>query len=68
MAVEWTEFGRPWMEFWALNLADPGVEVMVGGRAYLIGDINGQGGICDDCLAFSKGEIVTRYRRALMRL
>lgn len=43
-----------------LNL--PGTQIEVGGDHYLIGDINGLGGVCDDCCEVHSSDIVTRYR------
>jgi len=33
-------------------------------KQYLIGDINSLGGVCDDCMGFSKNAVVVRYKVA----
>lgn len=59
--TRWRKFGRKWTAFVATGHARPGVLVEVGGRAYLIGDINENRGVCDDCTAFRGDAIVERY-------
>lgn len=44
------------------GLAKPGTQIEVEGKLYLIGNINLNRGICDDCTAFEPTAIVTRYR------
>jgi len=53
--------------FLGRKLAKPGVEVEVGSKRYLIGDINRNGGVCDDCMAFEPTAVVTRYRVLIER-
>jgi len=54
------------MSFCGLGLNKPGVliEVENGGelQQYLLGDINCNRGICDDCVAFGQETIVKRYK------
>jgi len=65
---EWIEYGHPWWDFHGReNFCDSelnkaGTMVEVGGKQYLIGDINPSAGTCDDCLEFAEGSIVTRYK------
>lgn len=44
------------------GLNKPGTQIEVGEKLYLIGDINPNRGVCDDCIAFASDAIVTRYR------
>lgn len=44
------------------GLAKPGTQIEVDGKLYLIGDINPNRCVCDDCTAFDMDAIVTRYR------
>lgn len=45
------------------DLANPGVQIeLEDGERYLIGTINQNGGVCDDCKAFEGSAIVKRYR------
>jgi hypothetical protein len=49
--------------FQGQGLAKPGVQVeMEDGKKYLIGDINANRGVCDDCTVFEREAIVLRYR------
>lgn len=58
----WQEANMTWQEFSNRNLNEPGTLVEVDGDCYLIGDINTLRGVCDDCTAFDKKEIVSRYK------
>lgn len=53
------------LSFSGLRLNKPGtlIEVEVEGKLkqYLIGDINGLCGVCNDCVAFDRNTIVNRY-------
>ncbi|MGH2612899.1 MAG: hypothetical protein ACRDFB_07600 [Rhabdochlamydiaceae bacterium] len=56
-------FGKSWEEFDDEKLNITGIFVEINGNQYLIGDINALRGVCDDCTAFDKEEIVTRYKK-----
>jgi len=46
------------------GLAQPGIQIELDdGKRYLIGHINRNRGVCDDCTQFSGSDIVVRYRR-----
>lgn len=63
--TDWTECKMSWEEFdrRGLNNAGTLVEIEDGEISqYLIGDINNLRGVCDDCTAFPKKSIVTRYK------
>ena len=59
---DWIEINLSWNEFSNKNLANPGTIIEVEGSKHLIGDINTQRGVCDDCTAFKNNDIVTRYK------
>lgn len=74
----WIEYGKSWKNFCGFDdslsqwtgdnvLAKSGIEVIVDDVSYLIGDINCNGGICDDCKAFEGSDIVARYRVLVKR-
>ena len=44
-----------------LNRAGIMIEMKKGRKQYLIGNINENCGVCDDCVAFDKKSIVRRY-------
>lgn len=46
----------------ARGLNRPGVLIDTEDGVYLIGHINDQRGVCDDCTAFERGIIVKRYK------
>lgn len=62
-----------WREFREAGLARVGTVVEVAEAkkhpkqnpriigTFLIGDINGLGGVCDDCMAFGYGDLVVSY-------
>jgi len=67
LAVRSAEFDRlqagdDALTFKGQGLAVPGTQVEVDGKAYLIGNINPNRGLCDDCTAFDSDAIVTRHR------
>lgn len=52
---------RPKKSFWP-DLAKPGVLIeLESGKRLLIGDINSNGGVCDDCRGISDSDVVVRY-------
>lgn len=58
------EFERTKDGFCNRDLNKPGTLVELDdGKLYLIGDINGNRGVCDDCVAFDNSAIVKRYKR-----
>lgn len=61
MTQTWHPFGKPWRDFEAANLNQPGTVVVVSGEMFLIGHINELRGVCDDCTEFSSGSIVEQY-------
>lgn len=61
-ASPWIAFGRSYREFEDAGLAKPGTLVEVFDEHVLIGHINPLRGVCDDCVEFSRDDIVTRYR------
>lgn len=64
--MEWIQYGRTWKDFEEEFQDLRGIQVEVNDCLYLIGDINQQGGECDDCMPFRRRkDIVTRYRRLL---
>lgn len=70
MSKDWINFGKPWNEFNEgypnKDRSVPGVQIeMADGTRYLIGDINQLRGVCDDCNAFDRDEVVARYRYLL---
>lgn len=51
------------MSFTGRGLAVPGTQIeMADGERHLIGEINQNGGVCDDCMAFGAEDIIVRYR------
>lgn len=70
--VPWVACGLPWLtyggtltvlpSFCGQRLNVPGTQIEVEGEVYLIGDINPNRGVCDDCTEFRSSAIVTRYR------
>lgn len=73
--TDWIKCDLPWSAYGEVNgkfskldsfesrdLNKPGTQVEVNGKLYLIGDINGMRGVCDDCTEFPDDAIVTRYR------
>jgi hypothetical protein len=65
---EWIEINLPFLaypsenSFDGLGLNKPGTLVETNKGIFLIGDINQNRGVCDDCEAFSIKEIVKRYK------
>lgn len=47
-----------------LNRVGTIIEIRIGKdlKQYLIGDINKNGGVCDDCMDFDKEVVITRYK------
>jgi len=60
--MNWIDYGKSWNEFSREGLSIPGVVISVGGKELLIGDINANAGVCDDCTEFSGDTIVDRYQ------
>lgn len=72
---KWIKCGLPYGPIYAKNIFDEGKEsfsklglnkpgtiiCMEDGTQYLIGDINKFKGVCDDCTAFEKEDIVKEY-------
>ena len=62
----WTEINQPWSEF-SRRSNRVGLLVEVhsrnGAEAFLIGDINDMGGVCDDCRVVYPDDVVLRARR-----
>ena len=62
------EYAASHPSFTGLGLNKPGTQIEIAyadpafKRQYLIGDINPNGGVCDDCPAFGEAALVTRYR------
>lgn len=60
-------FGQPWDEFERAGLNKPGTIVYIeeskyeSGGVFIIGDININRGLCDDCEAFRSNAIVSSY-------
>ena len=71
--MEWTDFGDTWLAFCGTEDCRPGVQVEIkrkveGKRTkklFLIGDINENGGICDDCMNFSYEDTVVRFKELI---
>lgn len=63
--LHWITYGKPWRLFQDEGLNAPGVVVEVASERFLIGHINELGGVCDDCMEFSREVVVTRYAVAL---
>lgn len=69
----WKKFGKSWEKFTGEKLNKPGTLVTVcelGHQTacnYLIGDINKERGVCDDCTNFGTDAIVVRYREFVRR-
>jgi hypothetical protein len=59
--TEWVMFGGSYREFDEAGLAAPGTLIVVDGDDYLIGDINTNRGVCDDCTEFSGDAVVEKY-------
>jgi len=67
----WVKYNKSWLDFENDGLARAGMFVEVKGNTYdaeavetyLIGDVNENRGVCDDCTAFPKGAIVLRYKQ-----
>jgi len=57
----WFEYGKTWWDFKTEGLNRPGVQIEVGDRVYLIGDINVLGGACNDWKAVGAYDVVLRY-------
>lgn len=76
MTAEWIPLGLPYgyngyngssahrpESFASKGLNEPGTQVrMADGSTYLIGDINQNRGVCDDCVEFDADTIVEAYR------
>ena len=74
MSAPWVEVNKPWDEFKG-DRSEPHVGLVIEVRhlgtdqspeyvdRYLIGDINELGGICDDCSALNRTDLVLRKRR-----
>jgi len=70
--MEWIELGLPYSYWYPgeqgetfehLGLNKPGTLIDIGdNRIYLIGHINPNCGICDDCIEFAGSVIVKRYK------
>jgi hypothetical protein len=68
-----TPYGRPYREFDTDKLNRAGTVVKIAwaserwkGGMFLIGDVNLNGGVCDDCQAFTWDQIVEAYDDALV--
>lgn len=61
----WTTYGKSYRDFENDDLNDTGTLVVIGGSTYLLGDTNRLGGICDDCVAFERDEIVEKYKKVI---
>lgn len=59
---KWIPIDISYDEFEDQKLNKPGTFIRVGGKVYLIGDINRARGICDDCTEFRSSEIVSEYQ------
>lgn len=71
---EWIEINLPYGpvygedlefkdSFCQRKLNQPGTEIeLENGEKYIIGNINKVAGVCDDCVAFEREDIVKRYR------
>lgn len=75
MTTDWINYGYPYSYYQENSLLNkdktfeneklnvPGTQIeLENGKIYLIGDINRNRGVCDDCTAFSDTAIVKRYR------
>ena len=67
--TEWIEIFLPWYSYKHKNsfcgkkLNKPGTLIeMENGDVHLIGTINKEGGVCDDCMDFHNNSIVARYK------
>lgn len=69
--MEWIQCSLKWPAFCEKGLNKPGVIVDVKDKDYndkkfrgefLIGDINTNRGVCDDCTVFSREATVVRYK------
>jgi len=60
--MKWIKCNLAWDEFYDKGLNNPGTLIEVEGHQYLIGDTNTLRGVCDDCTAFDKKAIVSRYK------
>ena len=70
--INWIDYGKSWRDFSSEEFCRPGVLIKMDCnmpiRTYLIGDINTNGGVCDDCMAFSRSDIVTAYAEIMVDL
>ena len=65
--MEWHQVSMTWREFRNSEFCKPGTIVTVKNynkkwKDYLIGDININGGVCDDCMNFEYEAKVKRYK------
>lgn len=61
---DWFEVNEKFRDLRQCGKIQPGMIIeMENGERYLVGDINCNGGICDDCMAFDWEDVVKRYIR-----
>lgn len=68
--TEWIEGeGRTFEDLIKMGRVKAGtvIEVRIAGTrmTFLVGDINLSGGVCDDCTAVRRSDVVLRYRQAV---
>jgi hypothetical protein len=66
MKNQWIEFSGTWRDFRNADLNLPGTRIEVqdlndSAQLMLIGDVNINGGVCDDCMGFGYFAKVTKY-------
>lgn len=69
---DWIQVSLTWDEFYSQGLNKPGTIIEVKfkdhynkkktKRQFLIGDINTNAGVCDDCTAFDRDAKVMKYK------
>ncbi|MHB0965535.1 MAG: hypothetical protein ACYC36_03685 [Bellilinea sp.] len=60
--MTWIEVNISYKEFDERGLSAPGTLIDTEHGEFLIGDINPNRGVCDDCVEFGEHTIVKRYK------
>lgn len=71
--INWIECNLPWLNQKSANekdaepvsfssIAKPGMLIeLESGKQMLIGHINEEGGVCNDCMGINKSDVIKRY-------
>jgi hypothetical protein len=58
----WIGYGLTWKTFQESDMNAAGVQVKRGDDRFLIGNVNMQGGVCDDCTDLFDSDVIDAYR------